>query len=99
MATKTSSPTLESVPGVLRSPHLLLLLAMTFLAANFVVARGIYEQVPPSVLSMWRWGGATLILLPFTWSGLRQEWPTIRKNSAVAFQNSVKFTRHAGQVF
>ena len=71
---------------------------MTFLAANFVVARGIYEQVPPSVLSMWRWGGATLILLPFTWSGLRQEWSTIRRNWVILVSCSVLMAVIGGQV-
>ena len=83
MSAGSSGAALGSVPGALRSPHLLVFLAMLFLGANFVVVRGIYELCPPSTLSMWRWGGAALILLPFTWSGLREAWPTIQKSWVV----------------
>ncbi len=80
MPQKTSAGNLERVPGFFRSPHLLCFLAIAFLGANFVVVRNIYEQYPPAVLSIWRWGGAALILLPFTWSGLCEDWPIIRRN-------------------
>ena len=83
MSEKSSAGALERVPGFIRSPHLLCFLAVVFLSANFVVVRNIYEQYPPAVLSIWRWGGAALILLPFTWSGLREDWPIIRRNWVV----------------
>lgn len=80
MSEKTSTGVFERVPGFFQSPHLLCFLAVVFLGANFVVVRNIYEQYPPAVLSIWRWGGAALILLPFSWSGLCQDWPIIRRN-------------------
>ncbi len=83
MSEKTSAGAIKRAPGFFRSPHLLCFLAVVFLGANFVVVRNIYEQYPPAVLSIWRWGGAALILLPFTWSGLREDWPIIRRNWVV----------------
>jgi drug/metabolite transporter (DMT)-like permease len=83
MSKKMSSGVRERAPGFFRSPHLLTFLAVVFLGANFVVVRNIHEQYPPAVLSLWRWGGAALILLPFTWSGLHEDWPIIRRNWVV----------------
>ena len=34
--------------------------------------------MPPVALSFIRWGGAFLIVLPFAWPRLKQEWPVIR---------------------
>lgn len=50
----------------LLSPYVLLVVAILCWAANFVVGRAIYEDIPPMALSFWRWGVAGLILLPFT---------------------------------
>lgn len=60
--------------------HVLCFLSVVIFGASFVVVRNVYDQYPPSVLSMWRWGGAALLLLPVVWSGLREDWPIIRRN-------------------
>ena len=83
MSEPLTARTRMRVPEFLRSPHLLCFLAVVFVGANFVVVRNIYDQFPPAILSIWRWGGAALILLPFTWSGLREDWPIIRRNWVV----------------
>lgn len=62
--------------------HLSSFLSVVIFGASFVVVRNIHDQYPPSVLSMWRWGGAAVLLLPFVWSGLREDWPLIRRNWA-----------------
>jgi drug/metabolite transporter (DMT)-like permease len=59
--------------------HLLCFLCVVIFGTSFVVVRNIYEQYPPSVLSLWRWGGATLLLLPMVWSNLREDWPLVRR--------------------
>ena len=76
MPDSSSSPS----SGLLRSPHLAAFMAMFFIGINFVIVRGVYEQYPPSVLSLWRWGGAAVLLLCFTWRGVIAEWPMIRRN-------------------
>ena len=40
---------------------------------NFVVARGIYKQVPPVTLAFYRWLTATLVILPFAISSFKKE--------------------------
>jgi len=59
-----------------------LLLSITSLcwAGNFVVGRGIYQEVPPVTLATIRWFGAFLIILPFAWTHLVKDWPTIKKH-------------------
>ena len=49
-------------------PYLLLVLTTLFWSGNFVVSRGMHEQIPPFSLSFWRWLIALAILLFF---GLR----------------------------
>lgn len=45
--------------------HLLLILAVTFWAGNFLIGRAVRADVPPVALAFGRWAGASLILLPF----------------------------------
>ena len=58
----------------------LAILATLIWSGNFIVARGIYKEVPPVTLAFWRWLLAALILLPFAWKSLSVEWPTIKKS-------------------
>ncbi len=58
------------------------LLSITALcwAGNFVVGRGIYEEVPPVALATIRWTGAFLVALPFAYKHLARDWPTIKEH-------------------
>ncbi len=56
------------------------LLATFIWSWNFVVARGIYKQVPPVTLAFFRWLTATLVILPFAISSFKKEWPVVRKS-------------------
>lgn len=47
------------------NPHLLLILAVSFWAGNFLIGRAVRADVPPVALAFGRWAGASLILLPF----------------------------------
>jgi len=62
---------------ILRSPHLLLALAMLCWAGNWVVGRAIHEQIPPFTLNFWRWAGSLLVILPVSRLLLRQQWPLL----------------------
>lgn len=59
-----------------------LLLCATSLcwAGNFIVGRGIYEEIPPVTLATIRWFGAFFIVLPFAYKHLARDWPTLKKN-------------------
>ncbi len=55
------------------SPYLLLSLANLFWAGNWIVGRGIRDEVPPLALSFWRWVIALAFLLPMAWPYLRRD--------------------------
>ena len=54
----------------LRSPYVLLTVAMFLSASNLIVGRAVVDHAPPVALSFWRWATALLFLLPFAWSAL-----------------------------
>ena len=64
----------------LKSPHLLLTLAMLCWAGNWVVGRAIHEQIPPLTLNFWRWAGSLLLILPMSWPSLREQWPLLLRH-------------------
>lgn len=53
-------------------------LATLIWSGNFIVARGLKEVIPPVTMSVLRWGVAAVILFPFAWKQLREDWPMIR---------------------
>lgn len=54
-------------------PYLLLTLTVLFWSGNFVLGRGIRELIPPISLNFWRWVGALMILIPFSWRAVRRQ--------------------------
>jgi drug/metabolite transporter (DMT)-like permease len=81
-------------------PYLLLSLTSLFWAGNIVLARHVGSHVPPITLTTIRWFGVFLILLPFAWPHLKQDWPKLRSAlplmlllSAVgfAFNNAISY--------
>lgn len=55
------------------SPYLLLTLANLFWAGNWIVGRGMRDEVPPVALSFWRWVIALACLLPLAWPYLKRD--------------------------
>lgn len=56
-----------------------------FWAGNATLARFVADQIPPISLSFWRWVIALLVLIPFTWSHVRKDWPEIIKSWKIIF--------------
>lgn len=56
-----------------------------FWAGNATLARFVADQIPPISLSFWRWVIALLLLIPFTWSHVRKDWPEIIKSWKIIF--------------
>lgn len=50
-----------------------LAVVMTLWAGNSIVGRAVRDDVGPFLLSLIRWGGALIIVLPFAWPHLRRE--------------------------
>ena len=67
------------------SPYWLLVLTTLFWAGNFNVGRAISEEVPPLGLSFWRWAVAFVILLPFAYRPMQQQWPTLKQHFKIVF--------------
>ena len=59
----------------------LLLLATFFWSGNFIVGKFAYLfEVPPLTLNFFRWASVWLILIPFTYKNIFNNWPDIKKN-------------------
>ena len=61
-------------------PYLLLSLTSLFWAGNAVVGRAVVGIVPPVALSQFRWCAAFLLVLPFAWPHLREEFGIVRRH-------------------
>lgn len=56
------------------------LLATILWSGNYVIARGLANQIPPITLAFFRWVIATLMLLPFAFQELKRDWKLFREN-------------------
>src|SRR5436305_9586924 len=70
-------------------PYLLLSLTALFWAGNAVVGRVAAGHIAPVTLSFLRWSGAFLIILPFAWRHLKQDWSAIRERLGMMILLSV----------
>src|SRR6201987_3812674 len=59
-------------------PYLLLCFTALCWAGNAIVGRLAAGHIPPVTLSFLRWFFAFLLVLPFAWKHLAQDWPAIR---------------------
>src|SRR3569832_402883 len=64
-------------------PYATMLLVMMLWASNVILGRLIAGVWSPFALSLWRWGLALLILLPFAIGPLLRHWPTIRRHAGL----------------
>jgi drug/metabolite transporter (DMT)-like permease len=60
-------------------PVLLLFCAVLFWSGHNVVAKGMIPYVPPLSFTFVRWLLALLIILPFSWSFIRNDWAIAKK--------------------
>jgi drug/metabolite transporter (DMT)-like permease len=73
----------QSQDGGSRRAYLLLSLTSLFWSGNVVLGRFVAPLIPPITLSVIRWAGAFLILLPFAARYLVHDWPAIRKHAGL----------------
>jgi drug/metabolite transporter (DMT)-like permease len=60
--------------------YVLLIFAVLFWSGNFIVGRGIHNEIPPITLAFWRWAVALLIILPFSLGHIVHQFDIIRRN-------------------
>lgn len=70
-------------------PHALLILATILWGGNFVIGRAVASDIPPLILSFFRWVVAFIVFLPIVWPYLKKDWPKIRKNFGIVIILSV----------
>lgn len=62
------------------TPYVLLVLAVSFWAGNFILGRAVRADIPPIALAFWRWAGASLLISGPATPVLRKDWGTIRQH-------------------
>jgi drug/metabolite transporter (DMT)-like permease len=62
------------------SPYLLLTLTPFFWACNWIIGRGLHDDIPPLAMTFYRWLLAVAILAPFALPGVVREWAVIRRH-------------------
>jgi drug/metabolite transporter (DMT)-like permease len=70
-------------------PYVLLSITALCWAGNAIVGRLAAGHIPPVTLSFLRWSLAFLIILPFAWRYLAQDWPAIRARLGIMIVLSV----------
>jgi drug/metabolite transporter (DMT)-like permease len=66
-----------------RTIYLMLVLVMLLWSGNSIVARAMRADVPPFTLAFFRWGGASLIVLPIAWRRIVADRTEIRRKWGV----------------
>jgi drug/metabolite transporter (DMT)-like permease len=84
-----ASPPRTPLSWLSDQPYPLLSLTSLFWAGNAIVGRSAAGHIPPVTLSFVRWGTAFLIVLPFAWRHLANDWPAIRGRLGVMVTLSV----------
>ena len=64
---------------------LLATVAAIIWAGNFVIARGVNQQIPPITLAFFRWSLATVLMLPIAYKAFTKEWHILKKHVAYLF--------------
>ena len=60
--------------------HLMMMIVMVIFAVNYIIGRWAVGDTPPYIMGLVRWGGGALIILPFAWTRLRNDWGYIRRH-------------------
>jgi drug/metabolite transporter (DMT)-like permease len=74
---------------IANQPYLLLSITALCWAGNSIVGRLAAGHIPPATLSFLRCSLAFLIILPFVWKQLRQDWPAIRSRLGLMITLSI----------
>ena len=75
---QTTSAETSGHSWIANQPYVLLSITALCWAGNAIVGRLAAGHIPPVTLSFLRWFFAFLLVLPFAWKHLVQDWPAIR---------------------
>lgn len=88
-AAEPSASTAPARAWIANQPYLLLSITALCWAGNSIVGRLAAGHIPPATLSLLRWSLAFLLVIPFAWKMLRQDWPAIRARLGIMVALSV----------
>jgi drug/metabolite transporter (DMT)-like permease len=71
--------------GVFYTGIALAVISTLIWSGNYVIARGIYKQLPPLSLAFYRWSLATLFIAPLAWKKFREERQIVFQNRKYIF--------------
>lgn len=67
----------------------LAVLAALIWSGNFIIARGVYKEIPPVSLAFYRWLCASVIIFPFAFKQFRTEWADVKRSWHYFFWASI----------
>lgn len=59
--------------------YALVMIVLLFWGGNNIVGRAIRHDIPPFSLAFFRWTIAAILVLPFAWRGIIEDWPVVRR--------------------
>ncbi|MCU0731966.1 MAG: DMT family transporter [Hyphomonas sp.] len=71
-----ASPQTSASPA---TAYLFLILTMALWAGNHILGRWAHGNIPPMTLAFLRWSLAALLMFPFAYRSIRDDWPVIRR--------------------
>jgi drug/metabolite transporter (DMT)-like permease len=79
----TPSPAARTDRGLLArlldQPYLILVLTVAFWGGNVVAGKAAVGHIDPYALTVLRWTGALLVIVPFAMRPLKRDWPQLRE--------------------
>jgi drug/metabolite transporter (DMT)-like permease len=64
-------------------------LATIIWSGNFIIARYLFEKIPPVSLAFYRWATALIILIPFSYKSFIAEWRIVKQSLVYLFWTSL----------
>lgn len=93
MTDSNASPLARAFDAVMSRPYLILIVCNLFWGGNTVAGKMAVGHIDAYSLTILRWVGALIVLLPFAIRPLRRDWPTIRARWWIyLFYGAVGFT-------
>lgn len=89
MSASDSKTRLSPIRWAANQPYLLLSITAACWAGNAVVGKLAAGHIPPATLSFLRWFFAFLLILPWAWNHIAQDWRAIRGSLGVMILLSV----------
>lgn len=78
MTSSTASPLTRAFDALMSRPYLILVICNLFWGGNTVAGKMAVGHIDAYSLTILRWVGALILVLPFALRPLRRDWPVIR---------------------